>query len=574
MTTSIILPSNKRKCQRRAHYSTAPFLFIILFSSLLAPNQAFISSNCNFNIPSTSTTTRPRSHHQSAAAFVPLQVSLSTDDAYFHPYIPADDKDQQDETYAVNLQIAELAKAASLRNKTAARMAYDLLISQRYPDTVAYNSVLKALAKTSSLYNKPSATLAQELLEEMEELNAIQVENNRKWYQRLRADNLTQDELSIGPPRVRVKPNVRSYSTVMDAWGKQTNPAAAQKAQDLLETLQAKHEATGDVAVQPNAITYNTVINAWAKAGANVEGALHCERLLDEMYNLADVISYNAVLHAWARSGLPNAGERAELLLRRMTMVEPNGRTYTTVMDAWSRSYEACPDSAQRAHALLTEMERLAVQNGDDRMKPNYISYSTVVNAYALSKTEPLKAHKAFSILQRMLRMSKTDSNVRPNRVTYNSVLNACATSCPIAVKDYLHEHNWDQKVPTLPDMVRTIYAQLLETESLRPDHFTFGTVLKAVANLFWGEPDQVEFGAKVFQEACRRGQVSFGVLSQLRQAMPAEVFRELLPQKAICDERPEALLNHIPKSWTANVREESRRRPNQTIMRRREQWK
>jgi hypothetical protein len=130
---------------------------------------------------------------------------------------------------------------------------------------------LEPLAKASSLYNKPLATLAHEVLEEMEELHAIQVKNNRKW------KNLTQDELSIGPLWVCVKPKVQSYSTVMDVWGKQTNPAASQKAQNLLETLQAKDETTGDVAVQPNVILYNTVVNVWAKAGANVEGALHCE---------------------------------------------------------------------------------------------------------------------------------------------------------------------------------------------------------------------------------------------------------------------------------------------------------
>jgi hypothetical protein len=141
------------------------------------------------------------------------------------------------------------------------------------------------------------------------------------------------------------------------------------------------------------------------------------------MYNLADVNAYNAVLHAWAQSGLPSAGEQGELLLKRMTMVEPNGRTYTTIMYACSCSYKAYPDSAQRAqgaHALLTKMEQLVVSNGDDRMKPNYISYSTLVNAYALSKPKPLKAHKAFTILHCMLQMPKLDSNVQPNPVTYN----------------------------------------------------------------------------------------------------------------------------------------------------------
>jgi hypothetical protein len=503
------------------------------------------------------------------------------------------DEQQQkilDETYKLNLQIAQYARASSVRNKTAAWTAHDILRNkQQYPDTVAYNSVLNAFAKSSSLWNKQVAHVAQELLEEMQQLHKVQVKQNQEWYRRLdycedgnnrddiRSENqqnsddveatlkpLTQDELSAGPPRIRVKPNVRSFSTVMDAWGKQGNPAAAQKAEDLLYELEDLYEDRGDVSLQPNSISYNTVITAWAKSGARREGAEKAQALLDEMvrHSFADVISYNAVLHAWARSGLPDAGKRAENILRTMNDVLPNSRTYTTVMDAWGRSY-GCPDSARRALALLAELEAQRQSRPTNNMlKPNCVTYSTVIHALALSKTEPLKAHKAFGLLQRMHRLSKEDPNVRPNRVTYNSVLNACATSCPRAVEKSLEEQGMSSNLPSLPSMVRTIYEQLLKIdEKQQPDHFTFGTVLKAVANLFWGEPDQVEFGKHVFVEACSRGHVSFGVLSQLREALPADVYRELLPPEAISPERSEPLMNHIPKEWTRNMQEDKSRR-------------
>ena len=519
-----------------------------------------------------------------------------------------------DETYALNLKIAQLARASSARNKTAAWMAHDILrTQQKFPDTVAYNSVLKAFAKSSSFHNKQAANVAQEILEEMQQLYSEQLVKNQEWYTRLdccntdvdgnssasieqqqqqqpqqpqqrqnglnknkASDNispLTSEELSAGPPLIRVKPNVRSFSTVMDAWGKQSNPAAAEKAQDLLFELEDIYVDTGDVAMQPNSISYNTVITAWSKAGAGKEGAEKAQSLLDEMirYKFADVISYNAVLHAWARSGVPDAGKYAEDILRSMhgNGVVPNARTYTTTMDAWSRSF-GCPESTKRAMALLSELENLQRQGhpssaGNKWMKPNCVTYSTVINSLALSKTEPLKAHKAFGLLQRMNRLGKEDFEVRPNRVTYNSVLNACATSCPTAVKKCLEEQGMSSSLPTLPAMVRTIYDQLLTVETRQePDHFTFGTVLKAVANLFWGEPDQVEFGKQVFLEACQRGQVSFGVLSQLRQAVSADVYRELLPEEAISPDRSEPLMNHIPKEWTRNVKEDkSRRRRN-----------
>jgi hypothetical protein len=520
-------------------------LFLVSLLLQLSLNEAFINNHHSI---------KPR--HLSSSMHVSSSVA-ATDGADSYS-VNGDESDKQDKTYAINLEIAKLASKCSPRDSAQARHAHDLLRSQSFPDTVAYNSVLKAFAKTSSSLNQEAAPQAQALLEEMEELYDIQYEKNQDWYQSLRQEKLSEDQLLCGPPRIRIKPNFRSYSTVMDAWARQNNPTGAQQAQDLLEQLSEMYSQTGDVAIQPNVISYNTVINGWAKAGAHEKGAIICESLLYDMGDLVDTISYNAAMHAWAKSGVPDAGERAERLLRSMKTVKPNGRTYNTVMHAWSRSYES-KQSAERAHSLLSEMETLA--ETDPSMTPECISYSTVINAYALSKSEPLKAHKAFGLLQRMHKLAKDNPKVRPNGVTYNSVLNACATSCPVAVKDTLQRKNLKEKLPTIPEMVRTMYKQLLEDNRLQPDHFTFGTVLKAVANLFWGEPDQDEFGKSVFEEACKRGQVSFGVLSQLRQAVPSQIFRDLLPADAISPKHSHVSLNKIPKDWTLNVREDNRKR-------------
>ena len=56
-------------------------------------------------------------------------------------------------------------------------------------------------------------------------------------------------------------------------------------------------------------------------------------------------------------------------------------------------------------------------------------------------------------------------------------------------------------------------------------------------------------------------GQVSLGVIKQLRQAMPVDVFRELLPPEAFNPQHPEPLMKNIPSKWTRNVQENNRRR-------------
>lgn len=232
-----------------------------------------------------------------------------------------------EKTYETNLKIAELANRCTRRNIDAAKEAISLLRSLEAPDTVSYNSVLKALARTSSPANKDAADQAVALLEEMEDLNREQSSANQEWYGRLSESSLDDEEVSLGAPRVWVKPNYRTYSTVMDACARKQSISSAQQAQDLLDRLKEKYDQTGDLAFFPSTITYNTVINGWAKAGAGEEGAIICEDLLNEMEGFADVISYNAVLHAWARSDVPDAGERAEKILRSMDTVKPNARS-------------------------------------------------------------------------------------------------------------------------------------------------------------------------------------------------------------------------------------------------------
>ena len=209
-----------------------------------------------------------------------------------------DDTDQQDdqeedtsETYRINVALSKLA-ARCARNggrhsqspykPHPAMMAYQLLKTMTYRDTVAYNTVLKALAKSTpamlmdipdntsndgkSRPNKgrlpriSAAERAQSLLMEMVEQHEAQKAANRDWYERNASGTLTDDERSRGPPRVRVKPNVRSYSTVMDAWSRSGNVPATLS---VLKALEDRYEASGhDVALQPNIFSYNTVLSA------------------------------------------------------------------------------------------------------------------------------------------------------------------------------------------------------------------------------------------------------------------------------------------------------------------------
>ena len=226
-----------------------------------------------------------------------------------------DDEDkcnEEETTYQINLQIADLMQGASRENTTVADMALELLRTQlqtrdgvngtlvtSLADTVTYNSILKTYAKTSSPTNLRAGKVSYELLQEMEELHKQQTESSLLWFQRNRDTNLTSEEFINGPPRVKVKPNVRSYSICMDCFARQCSLSGATMAETLLQQLQYKYynDTDGeDFAYLPNSISYNTVISAWSKSGTKLDGATKCEQFLYEMMELgiADVISFNA----------------------------------------------------------------------------------------------------------------------------------------------------------------------------------------------------------------------------------------------------------------------------------------
>ena len=455
-------------------------------------------------------------------------------------YQSQEDNQQDDEeddpsaiTYRINLQLAELAKeCARTRSIPKAIQALKLLRKMKEPDTVAYNSVLKAFAKVSPapkvIGDVSAAQQAEDLLQEMKKLYAQQRKDNQDWYVELGDGNMSDEKVSRGPAIVMVKPNARSYATVMDAYARMGNRASAERTDALLAELQEAFDTTNDSSLAPNLIIYNTILSAWSKVPGGVE---RCQELLDEMPVAPDVISHNAVLHSVARSGWPDAGEKAEAILRSMSAkklsastIHPNGRTYTTVMDAWGQCGR--PD---KAHALLQEMKSVYEATGDAAFEPNCVSFATVIHAYAVSKDYEDKAAKAYALFQDM-----QESGVKPNRVTYNNLLNCCASSTT---------H------PELIKLVESVYNQILDGPG--PDQFTFGTVLKACSNLLCKEKD---FAPSVFHEACERGQVSSGVLWQFRQAVPIDTYRDVVGSDQFT-------YAELPDSWKRNVRQDRRRR-------------
>lgn len=497
--------------------------FIVIFCEVLLSDALGLASLQR----ETSHISSARTH---SSGTLRLKASLSNDQANPSKQNRKSDRQRSDDkTYHTNLKLAKLANQSSgQQSASQARLALKLLRSMEAPDTVAYNSVLKAFAKLSPVplegSNRFSAALqARVLLQEMGQVHEKQKLANQNWYAALTQGLLDDEMVSQGPPAVLVKPNIRSYCTVMDAYARIGSAVAAEKTEELLHELQNLYETIGDEALQPNLIAYNILLAAWSKVGGP-GAADRCLALLrEEMPLTPDTISYNSALHAIALSGEANAGDRAEALLREMLEKTDtglvNGRSYTTCMDAWSKI-----GRADKAQSLLVEMKDIYKRTKDESFRPNCVSYATVIHGYALSK-DPEKAQKAYRIFREMI-----EDGVNPNRITYNKLLNCCATSTTN---------------PELVQLVKSLYYEVRDQK--KADHRTFGTVLKACSNLFWEDTD---FTEAVFQEACLRGQVSEGVFWQFKQSVSMDTFRQVTGGNA---------LNYadLPTEWTQNVKQD-----------------
>lgn len=506
--------------------------------------------------------------------------------------------DREGMTFRANGQIRSLMQLCQVDGPSHHAYTAESILREleksNLADTITFNSVINAYAK-SSLHD--SAERAERVLARMEKEHRKQKEVIMKYNQcvsQIQRSGICEDSKKIieecgilecgefKEPRLTVKPNVRTYSTVIDVYSRRSDADSVQVAdiaQSLLDQLRTLFESTGDEEVKPNSISYNSVINAWAKTGT-VLGAQNAMKLLTTMEGegIADVISYNTVIHAWARCESKESGIMAEEILRRMqkrrseanetmAIIEPNIRTFSSVIDAWSRCLQ--PDAAQRSQRILEEVEALYEKTGDSNIKPNTVSYSTVINAHARSRDMANKAPAALKVLQRMQHLFRSGKNdqAKPTIVTYNSVLNACATTYGNSGSNKSSEtlmEDGDCRVYQYLALaiVKSIYKDLRSDKSpLRPDHFTYGTVLKACANLISpGVDDESDFIREVFEECCKDGQVSFGVCFQLRQAAPVDLYRELIPQKAMDLSNGHFNMDFMPKSWRRNVRERKRR--------------
>ena len=235
-----------------------------------------------------------------------------------------------------------------------------------------------------------------------------------------------------------------------------------------------------------------------------------------------------------------------------MLIVRPNRLSFNTVINSWAKSRK--PKSAVHAENLLIRMIKSYQSDPFSTLKPDVITFSSVLNALAKSKATGFKAEKCLHVLSSMITLYEDDgsSDTKPNAICYNTVLNACAFSA--------HGGPGERR-RALQIAVETFNELRRGKFGISPDAVSYGNMLKCCANLMPPGSHRTKMASQLFTSCCNEGLVGGMCLDEIRRGVPPRDFLQLLA-KCGCNKplnqgrmAHSVHLSHLPRDFTINVK-------------------
>jgi len=336
--------------------------------------------------------------------------------------------------------------------------------SRLLPDVISYSSVISAYA---TCFDQPyGMERAHELVIELEGLAKQEYINNQggdgdgtnsnNWQQRRSMNN------RIGRNQNGFQPNTMVYNTLLQVYAEEGNASTAEQILQSMMTLHSQSIQTNENGggggpsgpfrfIKPNVRTFNVVLNAWAKNDDRAQAGVRAMKLLDCMMDdelvEPDVVSYNTVLNAWSSSASvdlaslpevhPEEGDSEESTIKPIVGEDAAYealKLLDKIEEQYIRQFQANSDDEIYVDKPSFDKERYKKldKNAKARSRPYNIriSYSTTIAAFANaaqhSKDNGIAlAEQAEGILNRMI--DKLD--IEPDAYGMNGVILAWARS-------------------------------------------------------------------------------------------------------------------------------------------------
>ena len=343
-------------------------------------------------------------------------------------------------------------------------------------------------------------------------------------------------------------PNELSYLLVCQLWAESFKNdimgSNAQKAHDILirlrdgQNLNGTQSSTRDCdstpspsssqqpsPPRPSVKLYSIVLEGWCKRIGKVPHAMdRANELLHEMEQSylgitssqnstksptskhrirPNVLTYTSVIGGLARSREPDLARRAMDILERMQRfgVEPDMVAYTSVLNCWAKavSREERDMAASKAMHLIQQMEDMYIKEEKYHLKPNVITYATVVKAIGNS-FDPKAASLCEEVLKRMYELTESGSiHVPPNAGTYNAVITSLSHCGGPGTTSTRKQRlaNARRAESLLVDMIKR--SRNRKETAVEPNVRTWGAVLRAWADS--RQPDSGEQAQRVLDQ-------------------------------------------------------------------------
>jgi hypothetical protein len=141
--------------------------------------------------------------------------------------------------------------------------------------------------------------------------------------------------------------------------------------------------------------------------------------------------------------------------------VKPNTLSYSSVITAWAKSRD--PDAGLHGEGILRQMQTLWAA-GNAYVQPNTITFNAAISAWGNGQ-DPQRVVRAQALFQEMRKMYGSGlRDVRPDVVTYNSLLQVLINSDdPLAAGEQADK-----------------YLQEMKNENIKPNPFVYMNMIKA----------------------------------------------------------------------------------------------
>ncbi len=266
---------------------------------------------------------------------------------------------------------------------------------------------------------------------------------------------------------------------------------------------------------RPNAVMFNTCLDAWAQSGRGLEAAVRAKEILDRMEALASSGELDLPDENLLHNPKDGFDENDDYSSEAYSSMKPNSRTYSIVMNAFSRipwkERGTGEDAASQCEAILSRMEERAA-NGESSIRPNLMHYTTAISAWARMRNVEYAASRAENILNRMIdlyysgisdelpRFDGDSKRSGSHDAPFNAVITAYARSKdPFAAERAIAIFDRLQSSPITPTLT-TFNATMdvcakrgnangaigifnqIRSAGLTPDATSYNTVLDALA--------------------------------------------------------------------------------------------